>query len=66
MIICALLIHFTTLSNLPDYRRDVYINSDTNTCRIYSKRTWEVVERKDSTITITNNTILVNGFIISD
>ena len=62
MVICALLIHYTTLKTLPEYAREVYIQSNTNTCQLYSKRSWDVVEKDKARITISNGVIEVEGY----
>jgi hypothetical protein len=62
MIICALLIHYTALKALPEYAREVYIQSNTNTCQMYSKRSWDIVERNNAHIEVSNGVIEVRGY----
>jgi hypothetical protein len=70
MIICAFLSHYLQLVALPDYRRDVFINSDTNTCRVYSTRTWDVVsedtDKGKHVVVISNGVIEVTGYKLED
>jgi hypothetical protein len=63
MIICALLLHYTTLKALPEYRREFYIQSNTNTCKVYSKGSWSVVEKDKARITISNGVVEVQGYL---
>lgn len=65
MIICALLLHYTTLKALPEYAREVYIQSNTNTCKVYSKSTWDIVEKNKARITISNGAIEVEGYLFN-
>jgi hypothetical protein len=66
MIICTILSHYLQLVALPDYSKDVFINSDTNTCRVYSPRTWDVVNddnvKGKHIVVISNGVIEVSGY----
>lgn len=66
MIICTMLLHYTMLKSLPEYSREVYIQSNTNTCRVYSKQSWSVLEKNGKCITISNNVITVQGYYLPD
>jgi len=66
MVICALLLHYTTLKALPERQREFYIQSNTNSCQVYSKATWDVVEKDKARIKISNGVIEVEGYYLSD
>lgn len=68
IVLCYLIQHYVALQSLPDYAVDVYINSNTNTCKTYNMSSWEVVDRQDSgrghpKMVITNGVIQVEGFV---
>lgn len=66
MILCALLIHYNALVALPEHLREVYVLSNTNTCQVYSKRSWEIIGHSESNVTITNGVIQVSGYLFED
>lgn len=62
MIICYLLSHYLTYTSLPEYKKELYLYSDTTSCKVYSNRTWDIVDKQGNKIEVTNNTINVTGY----
>lgn len=66
MIICAIFAHYITLVELPEYKVDFYLNTNTNTCKVYSNRTWDIVSKDTRKghdyYTLTNGVIDVSGY----
>lgn len=63
--------HYTTLEALPEHLVESYIRSNTNTCRYYNKRSWDIVDsftvdkngREITKVVISNNVIRIKGFL---
>lgn len=70
IILCLWLQHYIALAALPEHLVNSYVQSNTNTCSYYNKRSWTVVDsfnvdkngRELRKIIISNNVIEIRGF----
>lgn len=62
MIICYLLSHYLTLMQLPEHQKETYLISNVSSCRIYPKKTWDIVNEDGKRVTVTNGVVEVTGY----
>lgn len=62
MIICFLLQHYLYLTKLPPAKQEMYIQSRTNTCKVYSERTWKIVDKDGNKVVVSNGVIESSGY----
>ncbi|QCQ59700.1 hypothetical protein HOV45_gp069 [Rheinheimera phage Barba8S] len=65
MIICFLLTHLLELQQLPPTQQEYYILSNTNSCKEYPTKTWEIVGKNGKRVIVTNGVVDSKGYLFN-